>query len=111
MTPLRFGMIDLVILTALEQQPRYGLELSDHIGSRSGGLLAVGEGTLYPALLRLSKAKLIEGERHPTPGGGGPREVHRLTGSGARKLERRKAESQKLQRVVNALLMPRRTLA
>jgi len=104
MSSLKSGTIDLVLLAALEQQPRYGLELADHIRGRSGGLFELGEGTLYPALLRLSKGGLIEGEWHPTPGGGSPRKVYRLTEGGARELERRKAEWQQLQRAITALL-------
>lgn len=107
MTPLKSGTVDLVILAALEQQPRYGLELADHIGTRSGGLFELSEGSLYPALLRLSRAGLIEGEWQPTPGGGSPRKVYHLTDAGGQELTRRKAEWQTLQTAVNALLLRR----
>ncbi|PTA69145.1 PadR family transcriptional regulator [Deinococcus arcticus] len=104
MTPLKSGTIDLILLSALREQPRYGLELAQHIGTRSGGLFELSEGSLYPALLRLNRAGLIEGEWHPTPGGGSPRKVYRLTDQGATELTRRRDEWQRLQTAVNALL-------
>lgn len=104
MTPLKSGTIDLVILAAISDQPSYGLELAQHINTRSAGLFELSEGSLYPALLRLNKAKLIEGEWQPTPGGGSPRKVYRLTDQGARELTRRKNEWQQLQIAVNSLL-------
>ena len=105
MTPLKSGTVDLVILAAIGEQPRYGLELGEHIGHRSEGLFELSEGSLYPALLRLSKAGWIKGEWQPTPGGGSPRKVYALTDSGARELERRKGEWARLQSAVNALLL------
>ncbi|GAA0498390.1 PadR family transcriptional regulator [Deinococcus depolymerans] len=111
MNPLKSGTIDLVILAALQEQPRYGLELAQHIGTRSGGLFELSEGTLYPALLRLSRAGLIEGQWHPTPGGGSPRKVYTLTDSGGQELERRRGEWQTLQAAVNALISRRTELA
>ncbi|WP_027459836.1 PadR family transcriptional regulator [Deinococcus murrayi] len=111
MTPLKSGTVDLVILSSLHEQPRYGLELADHIGTRSGGLFELSEGSLYPALLRLSRAGLIEGEWHPTPGGGSPRKVYRLTDAGGQELARRRTEWERLQVAVNALLLRRGALA
>lgn len=111
MNPLKSGTIDLVILAAVQEQPRYGLELAQHIGTHSGGLFELSEGTLYPALLRLSRAGLIEGQWHPTPGGGSPRKVYTLTDSGGQELERRRGEWQKLQAAVNALISRRTELA
>lgn len=104
MTPLKSGTIDLVILAAVGEQPRYGLELVQHINTRSGGLFELSEGSLYPALLRLNKGGLIEAEWQPTPGGGSPRKVYRLTDHGAQELKRRTGEWRQLQQAVNALL-------
>lgn len=105
MTPLKSGTVDLVILAAIGEQPRYGLELVQHINARSEGLFELSEGSLYPALLRLSKAGWIVGEWQPTPGGGSPRKVYTLTDTGAKELERRKGEWGRLQNAVNALLL------
>lgn len=107
MTPLKSGTVDLVILAAIEAQPRYGLELVQHINARSAGLFELSEGSLYPALQRLSKAGWIEAEWQPTPGGGSPRKVYRLTDTGAAELARRKTEWNTLQNAVNSLLLLR----
>jgi DNA-binding PadR family transcriptional regulator len=71
----RSKQIDAV-LAALARDPerwRFGYELSREVG--------VGSGTLYPALVRLADAGLLE-HRWEHPPGQRPRHVYRLTTDG-----------------------------
>ena len=54
--------LDLVILKALTWGPRHGYGIAEWIESATGDVLFVDEGTLYPALHRLARRKLVETE-------------------------------------------------
>lgn len=56
------GTVDLLILKALESGPRHGYAVAEWIGAVTDGTLLVEEGTLYPALHRLERKRLIEAE-------------------------------------------------
>jgi hypothetical protein len=56
------GTLELMILESLRRQPAYGYALVQHIEQRSNNLLQVEEGSLYPALQRLLKARLVMAE-------------------------------------------------
>jgi transcriptional regulator len=53
------GTLDLLILQALQWGPQHGYGISVAIRNRSGELLQVDTGSLYPALHRLEKKKWI----------------------------------------------------
>ena len=52
------GALEMMILESLRRQPAHGYSLVQNIQQRSNNLLQVEEGSLYPALQRLLKAKL-----------------------------------------------------
>lgn len=54
------GTLDLLILTALAGGEKHGYAVSEWIESVTDGSLLVEEGTLYPALHRLARRRLIE---------------------------------------------------
>lgn len=56
------GTLDLLILRALRWEPTHGAGIGDWIRLVTGGVFALEEGTLYPALHRLERAGLIESE-------------------------------------------------
>ena len=56
------GTIDLLILKTLEKGPNHGFGITLHIQQVSAGLLKVEEGSLYPALHRLDRDKLLAAE-------------------------------------------------
>src|ERR1700689_5875206 len=56
------GALEMMILQSLRRQPMHGYALVQHIQQRSNHLLQVEEGSLYPALQRLLKAKLVKAE-------------------------------------------------
>jgi transcriptional regulator len=49
------GTLDLLILQALSWGPAHGYAVARWIQSATGDALAIGEGTLYPALHRLEE--------------------------------------------------------
>lgn len=56
------GTLDLLILKALTWGPRHGYAVAEWIGQATEATLLVGEGTLYPALHRLERQRLVEAE-------------------------------------------------
>jgi len=56
------GALEMMILESLRRQPAHGYALVQHIQQRSNNLLQVEEGSLYPALQRLLKTKLVKAE-------------------------------------------------
>jgi transcriptional regulator len=56
------GTVDLLILKALQGGPRHGYAVAEWIGSVTDGTLSMEEGTLYPALHRLERKRLIHAE-------------------------------------------------
>src|ERR1700743_4025282 len=56
------GALEMMILESLRAQRAHGYALVQHIQQRSNNLLQVEEGSLYPALQRLLKAKLVKAD-------------------------------------------------
>ena len=50
---LVYGTLDMLILKALQHDPRHGLAIADRIQQMSRDILRVEQGSLYPALYRL----------------------------------------------------------
>ncbi|MPY67386.1 helix-turn-helix transcriptional regulator [Deinococcus sp. SDU3-2] len=107
MNPLKSGTLDLALLAALQEQPRYGLDILKQVNARSGGLFDLREGSLYPALHRLVKAGWVESEWQPSDRGGAPRKVYRLTDSGRAALDAKREEWRTLRGALDALLLGR----
>ena len=56
------GALEMMALRLLEQEPAHGYALVQRIKRVSNDMLQVEEGSLYPALQRLLKAKLVRAE-------------------------------------------------
>ena len=56
------GALEVMILQSLRLRPMHGYGLVKHIKQVSDNLLQVEEGSLYPALQRLLKSKLVKAE-------------------------------------------------
>ena len=54
--------IDLLILKALTWGPKHGYAISEWIEAATRDTLLIEEGTLYPALHRLARQKLVRSE-------------------------------------------------
>ena len=56
------GTLDMLILQTLQRGPQHGHGIAQVIRSRSGDLLDVETGSLYPALHRLEQKSWLEAE-------------------------------------------------
>jgi PadR family transcriptional regulator PadR len=56
------GSLALLVLKSLEQGPMHGWGITLHIQKISNEVLRIEEGSLYPALHRLEKNKLVSAE-------------------------------------------------
>ena len=59
---LVYGTLDMLILKALQHDPRHGLGIADRIQQMSKDILRVEQGSLYPALYRLEAQGWIKAE-------------------------------------------------
>jgi PadR family transcriptional regulator len=78
------GHLDALILAVLADDPLHGYAVIEELKRRSGGALALPEGTVYPALHRLERNGLLESAW--AAGSGRRRRVYRLTARGRREL-------------------------
>ena len=99
------GTLDILILQALTQGPMHGYAVGRHLHDRSGGILDLEEGVLYPALYRLHRKKLIKGEWGETETGRRAR-FYSLTRKGRASLKSERARWEEHIQVVQAVLNP-----
>ncbi|HEV2080392.1 MAG TPA: PadR family transcriptional regulator [Allosphingosinicella sp.] len=78
-TQLRKGAAELVVLSLLQRQERYGLEILEQAGG-SGGVLS--DGTLYPLLTRLEREGKILARWAMADDAKVPRKYYRLSDEG-----------------------------
>ncbi len=79
------GTLALLILKTLRLGPNHGFGITLHIQTASQGLLRVEEGSLYPALHRLERDKLVSAEWKTTDNRRRAR-VYTLTAAGRKRL-------------------------
>ena len=79
------GTLDMLILRTLTLQPMHGYAISKHIARLSNDVLAVGQGSLYPALERLQKRGWVTSRSGTSPTGRNAR-YYTITTAGRRQL-------------------------
>lgn len=79
------GALELLVLKTLEHAPNHGFGITLHVQTVSDGLLRVEEGSLYPALHRMERDKLVKGEWRVTDNGRKAR-FYSLTVAGKQRL-------------------------
>ena len=79
------GAGPVAVLKLLERGEMYGYELTRLLTERSGGVLEMGQSTLYPLLYNLEGKGLIA-SRWDEPDQGRRRKYYRLTDQGAKRL-------------------------
>ncbi len=99
------GALEMMILQSLRRQPMHGYALVQHIRQRSNELLQVEEGSLYPALQRMLRAKLVKAEWEISPTNRRVR-TYRITPAGIGHLEREVSSFEQMLRGVNLVLSP-----
>ena len=83
------GTVELLALQVVASEPLHGYEIARRIHLRSADALRVEEGSLYPALHRLERQRLIKGVWGKSAKGRRVRLYH-LTASGRRDLAGRR---------------------
>ena len=93
------GVAPVVVLEILSRGQMYGYELSEAIEQRSGDILTLGRGTLYPLLYNL-EAKGLVGAEWQDSENGRKRRYYSITGKGKEQLARQKEQWLQLQQGV-----------
>jgi PadR family transcriptional regulator PadR len=89
------GIAPVVVLEILSRGPMYGYELSQAIEQRSGDILTLGKGTLYPLLYNLEAKKLVKGKWESNKSSR-KRRYYSITSKGKGQLVKQKAQLEKL---------------
>jgi PadR family transcriptional regulator PadR len=97
------GTLDLLILKTIAREALHGWAISKRIQQLSGDVLAVQQGSLYPALHRLEQQGWIEAEWKETELGRSAK-FYSLTRDGKRQLERELESWHRLSSAVGLLL-------
>jgi transcriptional regulator len=102
------GALEMMILDSLRRQPAHGYALVQHIQQRSNNLLQVEEGSLYPALQRLLKAKLVKAQWTVSPTTNRRVRIYEITKTGLRRLEREISSFDRMLEGIQMVLGPAR---
>ena len=89
------GIAPVVVLEILSRGPMYGYELGQGIEQRSGEILTLGKGTLYPLLYNLEAKKLISGKWEKNQSSR-KRRYYSITSRGKDELAKQKAQLREL---------------
>jgi len=99
------GALEMMILESLRRQPAHGYALVQHIQQRSNNLLQVEDGSLYPALQRLLKAKLVKAEWGVSSTNRRVR-TYQITASGLAHLEEQISSFERMFQGISLVLSP-----
>ena len=80
--------VEMMILEVIAQGPSYGYEITQTVSERSDGFFELKEGSLYPALHRLERQKLLRAFWREADGR--RRKYYELTDAGRAELAARK---------------------
>ena len=102
------GALEMMILESLRRQSAHGYALVQHIQQRSQNLLQVEEGSLYPALQRMLKAKLVKAEWRISSSTNRRVRVYEITRAGLNHLEREISSFDRMLEGIQMVLGPAR---
>ena len=97
------GTLDMLVLKALRLGPMHGWGIAERIESGSLQVLAMNEGSLYPALYRLERQKLVRSEWGTSDNNRRAR-FYALTPAGRRHLDAERAKWARMSEAVNLVL-------
>lgn len=100
---LIYGTLDMLILKALQHEPRHGLGIADRIEQISSEVLRVGQGSLYPALYRLETEGWIRADWGVSDNGRRAR-YYELTAAGRKQLAAETEHWARITAAVNIVL-------
>lgn len=96
------GAAPVAVLTLLERREMYGYELVRALEAESGGLLSMGQSTVYPLLYNLEARGHVGAAWRETPGGR-RRKYYRATPAGRAWLTRQREQWQRLVSAMSSL--------
>ena len=99
------GALEMMVLRTLKLQPLHGYALAQHIKRTSNDLLQIEEGSLYPALQRLLKEKLVTAEWGISSTNRRVR-IYKLMAAGAKHLEREVSKFDRMLEGITRVLAP-----
>ena len=122
------GTVEMLILEVLARGDSYGYQIAQTVLGQSDGYFQLTEGSLYPALHRLERQKLLRaywvapgtrsdgeapsgGGGGTSGGGGGRRKYYRLTPKGQATLKAKREEWQRFAAGVSGILGQRSVVA
>jgi PadR family transcriptional regulator PadR len=97
------GTLDLLVLKTLALEPMHGWGIAHRIQDLSQSALDVGQGSLYPALMRLERRGWVTGDWGTTENNRRAK-YYRLTALGERQLRRETESWRKYARAVELIL-------
>jgi transcriptional regulator len=96
--------LEMLVLEVIAGGPSYGYEIAQTVAARSGGAFELKEGTLYPALHRLERRKLLKALWREADGR--RRKYYELTDAGRAELTARKQSWVRFSAGINGVLGP-----
>jgi transcriptional regulator len=100
---LVYGTLDMLILKALQHEPRHGLGIADRIQQMSQDILRVEQGSLYPALYRLEAQGWIKAAWGTSENNRKAR-YYKLTAAGRKQLAAEKEHWSRITRGIDFVL-------
>lgn len=86
---LKKGILEMLVLKAIQRGPTYGYELLGRLKNSSNELFVLKEGTLYPILYRLEDDGMICSSWSQGEGRSAPKKIYTITPDGQQELQRR----------------------
>ena len=97
------GTLDMLVLKTLRLGPMHGWGIAERIESGSRRILEMNEGSLYPALYRLERQRLLRSEWGTSENNRRAR-FYALTAAGRRHLAAERANWERISEAVNLIL-------
>ena len=86
---LKKGVLEMLVLQLICENPTYGYELLNRLRERSAGRFVLKEGTLYPILYRLEDEGMIQSSWSQGAGRVAPKKIYQVTEAGEQENQRR----------------------
>ena len=97
------GTLDMLVLKSLQVEPMHGWGITERIEQWSGRVLQINQGSLYPALHRLTRQGRITSSWRVTENGRRAR-YYALTAAGRRALSSEQTIWERLSEAVNLIM-------
>jgi len=97
------GTLDMLVLKSLQVEPMHGWGITERIEQWSSGVLQINQGSLYPALHRLTRQGFITSSWRVTENSRRAR-YYALTAAGRRALSSEQTSWERLSEAVNFIM-------